>query len=82
MRYVTLTVTTEQKLIVNTQKKVRKESKHNTKGSYQTIRGERNREKLQKQPESNYQNGPKYKPINIFFEWKWTKFPNQKTQSG
>ena len=56
MLYVNLMVIIKQKLIVNTQKKMRmrKESKHNTKESDQTTRGERkrrerNKDKLQKQ---------------------------------
>lgn len=36
MLYVNFTVTTKEKFIENTQKKVRKEPKHNTKQSYQT----------------------------------------------
>ena len=47
MTYVNLTVPTKQKLIVNTQKKMRKEPKHNMKENHQTIREERKRRKEQ-----------------------------------
>ena len=41
--YMNLTVTTRQKLTVDTQKKMRKQSKHNAKDSHQIIRVERRR---------------------------------------
>ena len=51
MAYVILMVTTRKKLTVNTQKKMRKESKYSTEESHQNIREmrkekERNREEL------------------------------------
>lgn len=44
--YVNLIVTTKKKLTVNTQKKVRKESKLNTKEDYQNIRREESKRNL------------------------------------
>ena len=46
--YVNLTVTTRKKFIVNTQKKIRKESKHNTKENHQNTRKVRKRRKKQR----------------------------------
>jgi len=40
----------------------------------------KNREKLQKQPKNKLQNDNKYVPIRNYFECKWTKHSNQKTQ--
>ena len=48
MLYVNLIVITRKKLKVNTQKKVRKESKHNTKENHQNLREERKRRKEQR----------------------------------
>ena len=78
--------TTQQKFIVDTQKRKGKESKYHSKESHQITKkkareGERNRETT-KQPENKEQNGSRYKSINIYFQKKkWTKFSNQKTQS-
>ena len=59
MLYVNLTVTTKQKFTVNTQKKVKKESKNNTKKVMKLHymrkeREERSIQELQKQPENNF----------------------------
>ena len=67
--HVSLMVTTKQKPIVDTQKIVIKESKHNPIECHQTQREEckRRRKKHRgttKQPENNYQNGNKYIGIN------------------
>lgn len=43
MLYVNLMVTTKKKVIVNTQKQMRKEAKHNSKESQQSTRNERKR---------------------------------------
>lgn len=77
-----LTVNAKQKLVVNTQKKMRKECKYNTEERYQTTRieqrEERDREELEKQPENGQQNDNKYIFINNYFTCKWTKSCNQK----
>ena len=54
MIYVNLIVTTKQKLIVNTQKKKMKESKHNIKECDQNTREDKKieTEELRKQPEN------------------------------
>lgn len=73
-----LTVNTKQKLVVYTQKKMRKECKYNTEERYQTTRieqrEERDREELEKQPENGQQNII----INNYFTCKWTQSCNQK----
>ena len=55
--YKNLTVTANQKCIIDTQMKKRKESKHNTKDSHQITREEnkeeeKNKKELQKQPQT------------------------------
>lgn len=55
---------------------MRKESKHSTKQSHQWTGEESKRRGTRKQ-----QIGNKEMPINSYFKCKWTKFPNQKTQS-
>ena len=67
-------VTTQQKFIVDTQKRKGKESKYHSKESHQITKkkareGERNRETT-KQPENKEQNGSRYKSINIYFQKK------------
>ena len=80
-------LTTGENLIVNTQKEMKKETKHNTTESYQDTREEskRSRKKQRgttKQSENNEQNCNKYIPVNNYSKCKWTKFSNQKTQNG
>jgi len=83
--YVNLMVTTKQKRIVNTQKKMRMGSKHNTRESSQTTREERKRRKEQRETTTTarkQQNGSKYTPIGNYFKCKWNKFSNQKPWRG
>ena len=73
--------------MVNMQKTEGKEYKHIMKESHKTTNQEskrqrKEREKLQKQPENNEQNGNKYITNNNYFKYKWTKFYNQKAQSA
>lgn len=51
---------------------------------HQTTKEEKKRKQrgTTKQPENNEQNGNMYIPINNYFKCKWTKFYNQKIQSG
>ena len=63
-----LMVTTNQKLIIDTQMKKRKESKHNTKDSHQILRERSkrtNNQELEKQPENKLQNGNVFKTPEI-----------------
>ena len=75
MCYVSLMVTIKQKLIGDTQKINRKESKHTITESHQiTKEGSKRRIKgITRQPENNLQNYTKSTPINNFFKCKWTK---------
>ena len=74
-------VTTNQNSIIDTHtQKFRKESKYNTKDSYQIKREENKSRKEQKRTTKtkfpkNQQNGNKY--ILDYFKWKWTKCFNQ-----
>ena len=84
MLYVSLSVTTKQKLKVNKmQKKIRKESKHNIKEIHQATKQKRKERELQTNPaplqEDNEQNHNEYIPIYDYFKCKWTEFSNQKT---
>lgn len=84
MIYVDLNGNHKAKLLVNAQKKMSKESKHNTK-SHQATRKERMRRTKEqrgttKKPENNEQNGNQFIPINNYFNWKWTKSYNHNTE--
>lgn len=81
----------KQKLIINTQKKMRKESKQNKAESHQTTREERQgRRKKQEQLEkqTSLPSEPPGKQTDVkckqnvsdYFKCKWTKFSNQKTE--
>ena len=65
--------------------KRKRESKHNTKGSYQLIREQKKmkgKNDLQKHPQNNYQNGNENIYIHNYLKCKWTKYSDQKAKSG
>ena len=63
----------------------RKEYKYTVKESHEITKEESKRRKELRGStitENNQQNGNMHIPIKNYFKCKWTKFPNQKTQSG
>lgn len=74
-------VTTKQKSILDTQKIMRKESKHNTKESPQTKREEtkRRRKKQRGTKKQTKKKANKYLSIYNHFNCNWTKFSDQKS---
>ena len=80
-----LTVAKRKKVIVNTQKKIRKESKHNTKENHKNTREENKRRGIERRGTTKIARKQlrkwQYIPINTYFKCKWTKFANQNTQS-
>lgn len=81
MIYVNLKVTTKQKFIVNTQKKMRKKCKHQS-SNHKAGEKEKKKPRRTTNTSRKQQNENTYLPINNDFICKWTKLSNQKTQSG
>lgn len=78
-------VTTKPKPIVDTQKKKREGSVHSTTENHLmakiSAREEKRNKRSVKHPEDNEQYGSnKGLSTNNYAEYKWIKFPNQKTQ--
>ena len=82
-------VNANQKPKIDTQRKKRKEPKHNTRDNHQIIR-EDNKRTRKEWTKKNYKNNPKAINkmaintwlLNNHFKCKWTKCSSQKTKSG
>ena len=76
---VSLMVTIKHKPVIDTQKIMRKECRHNTTESYQTTREESKKpEKTEMNYKTEKKNDNQCIPMNNF-KCKWTNFSNQKT---